>query len=368
MDNPNAFKNFINENVVRNIADGIANHYPEFKKKKFLELIKELPALEMKARALLITKELRTHLPQDYPVALDILMKAMESADLRGFSLWPFSEYISQFGLDHFDISMKGMYRLTSRFTSEFAIRPFLLKDHKKVFKYFSKWVTDKNVHIRRWISEGSRPLLPWGQKIPLFVMDPTHTLIYLDKLKFDEEMYVRKSVANHLNDITKNHPQVVIEILRMWEKDTPAIHKEKIEWIKRHALRTLIKKGHPGALKLMGVGEKTAVSISKFKCDKKVYLLNDVLNFNLKITSISKRSQKLIIDYGIDFVKANGSKGRKIFKLKTLELGAGESVDLSKKHSLKPITTMKYYAGVHHLSIQVNGKIMDELTFKLEI
>src|SRR5690606_14818811 len=186
-----------------------------------------------------------------------------------------------QFGLDHFDESMKAMYILTQRFTSEFAIRPFLLKNHTRVLKYFAKYASDKNVHVRRWVSEGSRPLLPWGQKIPIFVMDPTHTLLLLDKLKFDEELYVRKSVANHLNDISKNHPQVVIEILRMWEKDLPAIHLAKLQWIKRHALRTLIKKGHGGALKLMGVSGKASVEVKNFSLNKKRFKLHDTLNLS---------------------------------------------------------------------------------------
>ena len=368
MDKPSAFKNFINEFVVKKIATAIKNVHPEFNAQKFIKVKDRLQPLELKARVLLITKELESHLPDSYPESLKILVKAMETSELKGFELWPFSEYISQFGLDHFDESMKAMYILTQKFTSEFAVRPFLLKNHTRVLKYFSKYASDKNVHVRRWVSEGSRPLLPWGQKIPLFVMDPTHTLLLLDKLKFDEELYVRKSVANHLNDISKNHPQVVIDILRMWEKDAPVIHLEKLQWIKRHALRTLIKKGHAGALKLMGVSGKASVEVKNFSLNKKRFKLHDTLNFSLEIQSESKKTQKLIVDYGIDFIKSNGKLGRKIFKLKTFEIRPGENVALSKKHSLKPITTMKYYSGTHHLSIQINGEIMGELTFFLEI
>lgn len=364
MENENAFKNMINDSVVKKLAAGISKADPTFNSKQFLKLSKELHALELKARVLLITKHLRLNLKHDYPEALSILIEAMESNDFRGFELWPFSEFISQFGLDHFDDSMKAMYKLTQRFTAEWAIRPFILKDHKRVLKYFTKWSTDKNVHIRRWVSEGSRPLLPWGQKIPLFVMDPTHTLLLLDKLKFDEELYVRKSVANHLNDISKNHPQVVIEILRMWHKDVPEVHTDKLHWITRHALRTLIKKGHEGALKMMGVDGKAAVSVSGFKLDKKKYKLHDNLNFEFMLDSTSKKQQKLIIDYAIDFVKANGRKGKKVFKLKTLLLNPKEQIKVSKKHSLKPITTMKYYPGLHHIYLQINGHIVSEVTF----
>lgn len=366
-ENPNAFKNIINDSAVKNLAAAISSVYPKFNSKSFIKLSKELSSLELKARVLLITSYLKTHLPEDYSESLTILMDAMEKGKLKGFSLWPFSEYISQFGLNHFDESMKAMYKLTQNFTSEWAIRPYILKDHKKVLKYFEKWAKDKNVHVRRWVSEGSRPLLPWGQKIPLFIMDPTHTLLLLNMLKFDDEIYVRKSVANHLNDISKNHPQVVIEILRIWQKDASENDLDKLTWITRHSLRTLIKKGHPGALRLMGVDGKASVTVSDLKLNKKNFRINDSLEFNLHIKSTSKSSQKIIVDYAIDFMKANGKKGKKIFKLKSFELKKGEEVTLVKKHSLKPITTMKYYPGEHHLYIQINGHIVKEISWNLQ-
>lgn len=367
-ENPSAFKLWINDRVVTKIAKAIESEYPSFKTSEFKKLSKKLDPLELKGRVLLITAELKKHLPDDYKKSLPILVKAMEKGELTGFELWPFSEYISQFGLDHFDDSLKAMYKLTQRFTSEWAIRPFLLKDHKKVLNILSKWTDDKSSHVRRWISEGTRPLLPWGQRIPLFVMDPTHTLLFLDKLRHDEELYVRKSVANHLNDISKNHPQVVIEVLRMWVKDAPAEHQEKINWIKRHALRTLIKKGHPGALKLMGVDGKADVELGKVKLNQKKLKLGDKLTFEFTVTSTSKKKQKIVVDYAIDFVKANGKKGKKVYKLKSFDLGPKEEVTLTKSHSLKPITTMKYYSGIHHLMIQVNGEMMDKKDFFLEI
>ena len=367
-DNPSAFKHFINKDIVKKISSSIAHVYPKFPEKKFHKISSKLAPLELKQRVLLVTSELKICLPDDYLEALAILMKAMEKGDLRGFELWPFSEYISQFGLDHFDESLRAMYQLTQRFTAEFAVRPFLLKDHKKVLKKLSSWIEDESHHVRRWISEGTRPLLPWGQKIPLFVMDPTHTLLFLDKLRHDEEIYVRKSVANHLNDISKNHPQVVIDVLRMWIKDAPAKHQEKIAWISRHALRTLIKKGHPGALKLIGVNGKAKVKISDLSLNQKKYKINDQLEFSFNLQSESQKSQKLVVDYAVDFMKSNGKLGRKIFKLKTFELAGKEKIKLSKRHSLKPITTMKFYQGIHHLTIQINGEVMGTKQFLLEV
>lgn len=366
-ENSNALKNLINSAVVKKISSAVSLIYPEFNQRRFQLLLKVMPELALKARVLLITKHLKDELPTDYSESLKILLNIMKTKDLKGFELWPFSEFISQFGLDHFDESMEAMYVLTKGFTAEFAIRPFLLKDHKKVLKYFVKWSSDKDVHVRRWISEGSRPLLPWGQRIPLFIMDPTHTLLLLDKLRFDEELYVRKSVANHLNDISKNHPQVVIEILRMWKRDVPTAHTSKIEWISRHALRSLIKQGLEGALKLMGA-VKAEIELNDLRLNKKRFKINDLILFDFEIFFTSKKVQKLIVDYSIDFMKANGKKSKKVFKLKTLQINPGEILHLTKSHSLKPITTNKYYSGTHYLKIQVNGEILSEIKFSLAI
>lgn len=364
MENPNAFKNMINEAVVKKISAAIQNVYPAFPSADFLKVRLKLKELELKARVLVITQHLERTLPKDYEKSVKILLKAMNKSDLKGFELWPFSEFISQFGLNHFDESFEVMYILTQKFTAEWAVRPFFIQDHKKVLKYFLKRAQDENVHIRRWVSEGSRPLLPWGQKLPLFIENPAHTIPLLDALKFDEELYVRKSVANHLNDISKHHPDVVIETLKSWHKNVPDIHIEKLQWITRHALRTLIKKGYPAAMKLMGIDGKASVEVHKLQLNKKSYKLNDTLQFSFFLKSTSKSSQKLIIDYAIDFMKANGKKGRKVFKLKTLILPGNEELLITKKHSLKPITTMKYYTGEHHLSLQVNGHIVNEMSF----
>lgn len=368
MENENAFKNLINENVVRKMGRAIKKYDASFPDKKFEKLIPELSSKELKDRVKLIAHNLAVHFKNDYCTNIEIIKKVIQKENLSGFELWPFSEYISHYGLDNFDESLDAMYVLTQKFTAEFAVRPFIIKDHAKVLNFFQKNIKDNNFHIRRWISEGSRPLLPWGQKILLFIDRPELTMGLLEQLKYDEEMYVRKSVANHLNDISKNHPQLVIQCLNSWIKEAPLEQKSKINWIKRHALRTLIKKGHEGALKLMGVNGKPKVKVYNFKLDKKLYRLNDKLTYSFELYSQSRLKQVLIVDYGIDFVKANGKHGRKIFKLKTFELAAGETILLKKTHSLKPITTMKYYPGKHHLTLQINGVVIHEEVFHLKL
>lgn len=359
MSEESAFKNFINPEVVKLISKEIKSVHPSFPKTKFDQVSANLSPLELKARVLLITKSLREHLPQDYKMSLGILIKVMKRGNLQGFKLWPFSEYIGQYGLDHFDESLKAIYVLTQHFTGEWAVRPFLIKNPVRALKFLSKCALDKNHHVRRWVSEGTRPLLPWGERLPRFIMDPSETLILLEKLKFDEELYVRKSVANHLNDISKNHPLVVIQILKLWQRDCSATHQEKLNWIKKQALRTLIKKGHPDALKLMGVSGEAKVNLTNFKISKPKYCVGETLAFTFDLKSVDKKKQKLVIDYQIAFLRANGSHGAKVFKLKTIELNPKESLTLSKNHSLKSITTKTYYPGVHHLKIQINGVVL---------
>ncbi len=361
-----AFKNWINQDVVKIIAQEVSRHYPEFDSRNFSKVSKNLAPLELKARVLLITEQLNKYLPEDYTQTIEILRKVVRSKKIRGFSLWPISEYIGQFGLDHFDESMQAMYELTQEFTSEFCIRPFILKDHKKVLKFFRKWTKDKNTNVRRWVSEGSRPLLPWGLRIDLFKNDPSYTLPLLEQLKYDEELFVRKSLANHLNDISKHHPEVVIKTLQAWEKDCSPKHKPKIQWIKRHALRTLIKKGNPKALQLMGVKGPAKVKVTEIKITQKKLALGDTLEFNFGIASTSQKKQKLVVDYAIHFVKKNGALSPKVFKLKTLEIPAKATINITKRHSLKKITTMVYNTGKHLVAIQINGQYFKESEFYL--
>ncbi len=368
MENEKAFKNFINADVVRLISSEIKKVDKKFASKDFEQLIPHLKTLELKNRVLLVTKGLAENLTKSYPENIKVIKQVIKNNKLTGFQLWPFSEFISQFGLLHFEESMEVMYELTQKFTAEFAIRPFIIHDHQKVLSYFANLTNDSNVHIRRWVSEGTRPLLPWGQKINVFINHPELALSLLEELKYDEEIYVRKSVANHLNDISKHHPLLVIELMAKWQKACPEEHISKIAWIKKQALRTLIKKGHPGALKLMGVNGKGKIQLKGFKLDKKTYQLNDKLIFHFEIISQSKSNQSLVIDYGIDFLKANGKLGRKIFKLKNIELDAGSSIKITKAHSLKAITTMKFYSGKHQLSLQVNGICLETLQFSFKV
>lgn len=357
-ENENAFKHRFGKELLKEMAKNISAVYPEFPSRKFLTLFKKLVVLEMKPRVHLIRDELKLFLPDSYPAALKILLASFKKGKMEGFILWPYTEFIQEFGLDYPEMSLEALKEITKNFTSEWGVRPFLRLYPESTLAFLLKCSLDKNVHVRRWASEGSRPRLPWGERLYLFIKKPKRTLPILENLKFDDELYVRKSVANHLNDITKDHPKLVVEILKKWQKLAKKEEdKKKLDWITRHALRTLIKNGDRGALALIGVSSEPKVVVKELSLNKEKIKMGETLSFRFALKSSSKIPQKIVVDYIIHFVKASQSTSGKVFKLKTLELAAKETIIIEKKHHLRPITTRVYYPGKHALEIQINGK-----------
>lgn len=366
--NENAFKHLVGPKLIDNLALAISRHYKGFNSKSFVNLKKKLEFLEMKARVCLIRDALKEHLPEDYLTALGILVKTANDPNLKSFDFWPHTEFVQQFGLNDTAPSLEALKVLTQVFTSEWGVRPFLRLQRKQTLDFLLACASDENVHVRRWASEGTRPRLPWGERLNDFIKDPKHTLPILEKLKFDEELYVRKSVANHLNDIAKDNPDFVLSTLTRWKNEANGKHQEKIGWILARALRTLIKAGHPKALQLIGVQSKTKILFRKFSLEKKQLRLGDRLNFEFEVVSQSAKKQKLVIDYIVHFVKANGKTSPKVFKLKNCELDSKKTLAISKSHHIKKITTREFYAGVHALEIQINGVVQEKLTWKLSL
>ena len=363
------FKNMISENVAKQTAKAILRNYPEFNQKSFLKNIgDELSPLELKDRVVWLAKKLHEYLPKDQKKSLKILKGAIRQNDkdsigLSGFSVWPLTEYVARFGLDDFDESMNVLKEMTKVFTAEFAVRAFFIYDEKRTLKFFQTWVNDKNEHVRRLVSEGSRPLLPWGQKLTGFVKDPLATWSLLDQLKDDEAEYVRKSVANHINDHSKNHPDLVVKKLLEWKKQNK--ENKNIDWVIRHATRTLIKKGHPKAFLLHGVEAGKVEVLSQKILTKKVEL-GKTLQVEVELKNSSAMRLKIILDHEIHLLKSNGTHNIKCFKGKSVELSGGEKTKVSFNVPLKPVTTRTYYSGKHYWNIKVNGKSEKRLSFTL--
>jgi 3-methyladenine DNA glycosylase AlkC len=225
-------------------------------------------------------------------------------------------------------------------------------------------WCRDPDEHVRRLVSEGTRPRLPWGPRLPQFIADPSPVFRLLEKLKDDPGEYVRRSVANNLNDISKDHPEAVIACCRRWQK-TPT--KER-SWVIRHATRTLVKAGHPDIFGLLGYTEDPCIKLLSMNVAPKKVRLGDPLQFSLKLKSESKSIQTVVVDYAVHHIKATGKTNAKVFKFRTLEMAPGETVALAKRHTIKLITTRKYYPGKHAIEILINGKTFGKSGFTLSV
>lgn len=365
--NPRALKHVFGRDLLERISDSVVTIYPEFGRESFVGLVLELDSLEMKQRVRVIRDELRRQLPDDYSEALYILLASARNDKLSGFDFWPYTEFVQTYGMDDVEASLDALKQLTKVFTSEWAVRPFIARYPEKTMRFLEQCAQDKDVHVRRWASEGSRPRLPWGERLQAFILDPLPTLGILEKLKCDPELFVRRSVANHLNDIAKDHPEFVVRTLARWESESSGDDRIKIDWIIRTSLRTLIKSGDLGALRLIGV-ERANIEIEQFKIMKDTVKLGDRLDFEVVIRSASTENQKLVIDYIIHFVKANASTAPKVFKGKTIQLPAKEVIRIVKHHDLKKINTREYYAGLHSLEIQINGVVAAKEDWMLEV
>lgn len=368
------FKDNLNPQVARSFGDQIKTAYPLFDAEAFAAQIEpQLPPLELKERVAVFSEALRDHLPSDYAEAVNILVSIFGGEnspeeglfkETNGWAYWSVAYFVEVYGLDDFDTSLPAMHKITKHFSCEFAIRPFLVNYPTQTLAILDEWTIDPSPHVRRLVSEGTRPRLPWGMRLHQFVEDPIPTLALLDKLKDDESEYVRRSVANHLNDITKDNPDQAIATLQHWNEGEPS--KER-QWITRHALRSLVKAGDPDALALLGYGPPQ-VSINEFAITPDHIEMGDKFALDFTLHSESEAEQKLVVDYVVHFVKANGKTSPKVFKLKTAVLPPNQSLTIHKKHHIKPITTRRYYSGEHRVEVQVNGKIVGESKFQLRI
>ena len=361
-----------NKPKIEKIAGEIHRAYPAFPKSVFVrEVVKKFPELELKARITWITECLKKFLPDDYTKAVAVLLKAMPAPnnpeltddDFGDFIYAPYAEFVARYGCTKIFLahSLQALREMTKRFSAEDAIRYFINAFPNETLKELTAWTRDPHYHVRRLCSEGSRPKLPWSQKINIPV---TAALPILDALFHDRTRYVTRSVANHLNDISKVDPSLALSTLAKWKKSGKQLPAE-MDYIIRHALRTLVKQGNAKALELLGFSQSVAVSVSKFNVPAQAKM-NTALEFSFVVSCTS--SSRLVIDYAVYFQnKAGQLKGKKVFKLTTLEVPAKETVIVSKRHMLRErMTTRTLYKGRHEIEIQINGKVQGKRSFLL--
>lgn len=358
-----ALKDMFNEKFYKQLALELNAVENTFHSGKFIkEVTQNLEHLSLNERLRNTSIVLKNYLPNGLKKSIEVLFKIIPKFKGNYTSL-VFPDFVSQYGRDDFDLSMKALHYFTQFGSSEFAIREFLKRDFVKTIKVMNTWAEDKNHHVRRLSSEGSRPRLPWSFKLDEVINDPKVTRSILEKLKSDPELYVRKSVANHLNDLSKDNTDYMLGLINTWDKTN--VHTA---WIIKHASRTLIKKGNAQSLALFNFEKNVKLSIENFKLNKSKLNLGESIQFKFDLVSKKASSQKLVIDFKLFYRKKNGELSPKVFKLKELDLRPKQIVSISKTHRLKDFTTRKHYAGKHIIEIVINGKVYSKKEFTLSV
>lgn len=369
-------KHRVSKASVRALAAHLRAFDAEFPSPRFVRRASRgLEDLELKARIGHVADALAACLPESFPDAATVIEGANalasstkgpserdihhESAD-PVFLYWPLCTYVERYGLEHLDRALVTMHGLTPLASCEFAIRPYIEQDPERVFTVLRRWVKDPDQHVRRLVSEGTRPRLPWGSRLRALQADPTPSVRLLDALFADDELYVRRSVANHLNDISKDHPERAVEIAAAWQKRDSS---EEVAWVIRHALRGLVNQGHPGALALQGIGQPR-VDVKRFALSATRLRFGRSLELSLELRA--KARQDLLIDYAVHHMKANGTLAPKVFKWTRRSVAKGEVVTLAKNHAFRPISTRRYHAGEHRVELLVNGRSLGMTKFEL--
>ena len=363
-------KSGIGDEAVNRITAVLTDIIDDFPAQSFTKsALQGLDSLELKQRVNHLIKVLIQYLPTNFEQSAEILFQVKQHWDwgseddvLSSFAAWPLIDYIAVAGIEQPTLALPLLKELTSLFSAEFAIRPFIEQHFELTYQTVLLWCDDHDEHVRRLASEGFRPRLPWASKLQSFCHDPSAILSLLERLKNDNSLYVRKSVANNLNDISKDNPAVVIQICRQWSENAT----KPRQWIIRHALRSLIKQGREEVFPLLGYSEQLELDVADFSLESKAVSLGDSLKIKACLRSKSTQLQKFVIDYKIHHVKANGTSSAKVFKWKNSSLQAQQEITLIKFHSFKFITTRKYYTGQHHVELLINGKSYGLLAFEL--
>jgi 3-methyladenine DNA glycosylase AlkC len=357
-----ALKTFFSAALVRRLAADIERAHADFDTKAFVRsATKGLDDLELLDRGRHIARALARHLPPEYPRAIEVLVESLgpehATDELVGVGMAPFfylphTIYVTEHGLDHFELSMKAQHELTRRFSAESSIRPFIAKYPDRTFTTLRTWTRDPNAHVRRLVSEGIRLRLPWAMRVPWLDANPDRILELLELLKDDPASLVRRSVANNLNDLGKVHPRLLMVTAQSWLKNATPERQALVE----HALRSAIKRGNTDALRLLGYGKTPRVTVENAQFTPRRVTIGSSVSVRFTLNSKAREPQDLLVDLAVHFVKARGVTSRKVFKLKRLQLPPRGKADLSLKISLKVHTTRKPQPGKHAVDVVVNG------------
>ena len=361
-------KNSFGPEVPERIGDALAEVMPDFDRASFLaDCLNGYDDLELTDRAKHVASAMATHLPDDRGEALRIVTSSLgpEDAELtgmEGFFYLPHVYFVAEYGLDHFEEAMTAQYELTKRFTAEFSIRAYLERHPAATLARLREWVDDPSEHPRRLVSEGTRPRLPWAPRLKGFQSDPAPVIELLELLKDDQSEYVRRSVANNLNDIAKDHPALVVQTAERWWADADENRRRLV----RHGLRSLIKAGDPGALGVLGYGPDSPLVVRSVAVTPEEVAIGGKVSLVATLHNPTDQALAGLIDLRVHFVKASGDTSPKVFKGAEIDVDPGETATVAKTISVKQHSTRTHYPGTHRIDLLVNGDVRPGPSFEL--
>ncbi|MEY3013779.1 MAG: hypothetical protein RIT45_2514 [Pseudomonadota bacterium] len=362
------FRDVYNPRVIGALGDRLKAAAPTFARDAFVEdACRDLDALGMNERVSQIADALERHLPADFAAAAAILRAAQEppqsepgKTDWDAFIVLPQCAFVSRRGRGDVPLALAMLREFTRRLSAEGDLRTFFEVDFERTWATLQRWCEDPDPHVRRLVSEGTRPRLPMAGRIERFVRDPSPVLGLLERLRDDPSEYVRRSVANNLNDISKDHPDAVLDVLERWSENAPAPRHSLV----RHAARTLLKAGNSRALALFGL-QPAALDVTLTVETPRPAIGGEVV-YVATLRSTASEPQRLHLDYVVDFVKARGERRPKVFKWTERTIAPGESLTLRRSQHLRPTSGRTLYPGEHGLWLQVNGQRMGAATFEV--
>jgi 3-methyladenine DNA glycosylase AlkC len=361
-------KNAYNDRFFEDMTTAMSTVENCFDKTAFLKDIHDTgwKNRELKQRMRHIAETLNKHLSGAFKTQVKTILALIKELRKSGakeesFEYMFLPDFVEVYGLERFETSVKAFEKITQFTSCEFGVRPFLLKYPARMMAQMTAWSNHKNSMVRRLSTEGCRPMLPWAMGIPHLKKDPTPILPILKKLRNDDSESVRRSVANNLNDVSKNQPEVVIGFAKKWLGESP-----EVDWVVKHACRTLLKQGNMELMSLFGFGSVEDIQIDGFQIITPTVRIGEYFEFSFKLLNRVDSVIKLRLEYGLYFQKANGSLSRKVFKISEKEYAANSSTDINRKQHFKVITTRKLHLGLHQVSLIVNGVELERYDFDL--
>jgi len=363
-------KTFFDAAIVRRIARDLRQTWDAFPERAFVrDASTGLGGLELMGRARHIAGALRRHLPDDPERALGILVDSLpppapagEAAGMAPFAFLPHVLFTAEHGLGCFEAAMRAQHALTQRFTAEFSLRAYLTHHPAATLGRLAEWAKDPSAHVRRAASEGTRPRLPWAARLPAFQADPTPVLALLELLKDDPSEYVRRSVANNLNDIGKDHPARLVAVCRAWSRGATPERRSLIA----HALRGAVKRGDPDALAVLGYDAKRRPEVRAVTAEPRTLPIGGRVTLTVVVRNPGRTALPVVVDLAVHFVKARGEPRPKVFKLRSLTLEPGAEARLSKSLSVAQHTTRTHHPGRHRVDVLLNGRAVPGTVFTL--